>query len=244
MPTVSKRFEGSTGRWFEHNRMSFQEYSIMRRLLGVMLLCLTLPAFAAPPVAAKYVEGTHYFRLKQPVRTKDPSRIEVVEVFWYGCPHCFHLDPLIKLWQKKLPADVDFHRSPALWNGPMAIHAQAFYAAQALGVLDKMHDPLFEALKVNREALSDVDQLAAFFAEHGVEEKAFRKAFASFVVQSNVKQADARARSYRIEGTPELIVNGKYRVSGRSAGGQDQMIPVVDFLIARERAERASLKSR
>jgi protein dithiol oxidoreductase (disulfide-forming) len=228
----------------EHNRISSPEYSFMRRLLGVLLLCLALPAFGAAPVAAKYVAGTHYFRLNQPVRTQDPSRIEVVEVFWYGCIHCFHLDPLIKAWQKKLQADVDFHRSPALWNGPMAIHAQAFYAAQALGVLDKMHDPLFEALNVRRKALSDVDQLAAFFAEHGVDEKAFRKAFGSFVVQSNVKQADARARSYRIEGTPELIVNGKYRVSGKSAGGQEKMLPVVDFLIARERAERASLKPR
>ena len=120
----------------------------------------------------------------------------------------------------------------------MAIHAQAFYAAQALGVLDKVHDRLFAALNVDRRKLDTEDELAAFFAEQGVKEQDFRKAFSSFGVENSVKQADARARSYRITGTPELVVNGKYRISAKTAGSPEAMLKVVDFLVAQERAAR------
>jgi len=209
----------------------------MKRFFALVVLLFAVPfAFAAD----EYVEGKQYERIAQPVRTADPSRIEVVEVFWYGCVHCFHLEPLLGEWKKTLKPDVDFHRSPAIWNPTMAIHAQAFYAAQSLGVLDKMNGPLFNALNVDRKPLANVDDLAAFFGANGVNEAEFRKAFASFGVQSMVKQADARARSYGITGTPELVVNGTYRVSGKSAGSPAEMLKVVDFLIARERAARAA----
>ncbi|MBK6288011.1 MAG: thiol:disulfide interchange protein DsbA/DsbL [Gammaproteobacteria bacterium] len=210
----------------------------MKRFLAMGLLLLLPLATLAADTAPAFVEGKQYERIPEPVRTADPARIEVVEVFWYGCIHCFHLDPLIKDWQKTLPADVDFHRSPAIWNKPMAIHAQAFYAAQALGVLDKVHDRLFAALNVDRRKLDTEDELAAFFAEQGVKEQDFRKAFSSFGVENSVKQADARARSYRITGTPELVVNGKYRISAKTAGSPEAMLKVVDFLVAQERAAR------
>ena len=209
----------------------------MTRLLALLALLLPLSLHAAPPEA--YVEGTHYMRLPEPVRTANPDRIEVVEVFWYGCIHCFHFDPMLERWRAELPKDVDFHRSPALWNKPMAIHAQAFYAAQALGVLDRMHEPLFRALNEERKRLDTEDELAAFFAEHGVPDADFRKAFNSFGVQASVKQADARARSYRVSGTPEVIVNGKYSLSARTAGSPENMLKVMDFLIAKERSERS-----
>lgn len=209
----------------------------MIRLLALLALLLPLGLRAAPPEA--FVEGTHYTRLPEAVRTADPARIEVVEVFWYGCIHCYHFEPLLAKWQSGLPKDVDFRRSPALWNKPMAIHAQAFYAAQALGVLDKMHEPLFRALNDERKRLDTEDELAAFFAANGVKEEDFRKAFNSFGVQASVKQADARARSFRVSGTPEVIVNGKYSVSARTAGSPEAMLKVMDFLIAKERSERS-----
>ncbi len=212
----------------------------MKRFLAMSLLLLLPFAVLADDAAPAFVEGRNYERIPEAVRTADPTRIEVVEVFWYGCIHCFHLDPLIKDWLKTLPADVDFHRSPAIWNKPMAIHAQAFYTAQALGVLEKMHDALFSALNVDHKKLDTEDELAAFFAEQGVKEEDFRKAFSSFGVENSVKQADARARSYRITGTPELVVNGKFRVSAKSAGSPEAMLKVVDFLVAQERAARAS----
>jgi thiol:disulfide interchange protein DsbA len=215
----------------------------MKRFFALAVLLLSVPfALAAPEAAPKYVEGTHYVRLAQPVRTADPSRIEVAEVFWYGCIHCFHLEPLINDWKKALKPDVDFQRSPAMWNQTMAIHAQAFYAAQALGVLEKLHGPLFAALNEERKKLDNEDELAAFFAAHGVKEADFRKMFTSFAVESSVKQADARARSYGITGTPELVVNGTYRISGKTAGSPAEMLKVADFLVAKERAARAAAK--
>lgn len=215
----------------------------MKRIFALAVLLLSMPfALVAQEAAPKYVEGTHYVRLAQPVRTADPSRIEVTEVFWYGCIHCFHLEPLVNDWKKAQKPDVDFQRSPAMWNQTMAVHAQAFYAAQALGVLEKLHGPLFAALNEERKKLDNEDELAAFFAAHGVKEADFRKMFNAFAVESSVKQADARARSYGITGTPELVVNGTYRISGRTAGSPADMLKVADFLVERERAARAAAK--
>lgn len=211
----------------------------MTRALAIALLFLLPFAALAQEAAPAFVEGKHYDRIPEPVRTADPAKIEVAEVFWYGCGHCFHFEPLIAKWKQAQAADVNFVRSPAMWNKPMALHAQAFYAAQALGVLDKLHEPLFTALNVERRPLATEDELAALFERHGVAQADFRKAFNSFGVQASVKQADARARSYRITGTPELVVNGKFRISARTAGSPEGMLQVADFLVARERAERA-----
>jgi len=202
----------------------------------------------AQPVAASAAQaqptdsadkGERFIRIAQPVRTTNPDKIEVVEVFWYGCSHCFHFDPMLEAWKKKLPADVDFHRSPAMWNDLMVVHAKAYYTALTLGVLDKVHEPIFNAINVDRNTLRDADALAKLFTEHaGIDEDTFRKTFDSFGVNSQVKQADARARSYGIAGTPELIVNGKYRITGRSAGGQAEMLQVAKELIEKERAAK------
>ncbi|CAA0111404.1 thiol:disulfide interchange protein DsbA/DsbL [Zhongshania aliphaticivorans] len=184
-------------------------------------------------------KGERFIRIAQPVRTSNPDKIEVVEVFWYGCSHCFHFDPMLEAWNKQLPADVDFHRSPAMWNDLMVVHAKAYYAALTLGVLDKVHEPIFNAINVDRNMLKDADALAKLFTEHaGIDADTFRKTFDSFGVNSQVKQADARARSYGIAGTPELIINGKYRVTGRSAGGRAEMLEVAEELIAKERAAK------
>jgi thiol:disulfide interchange protein DsbA len=199
-----------------------------------MMLCLMPAGLRAAD--ALFVEGTHYERLPEPVRTADPARIEVVELFWYGCSHCFQFEPLLAKWEPALAKDVDFHRSPAMWNKLMAVHAQAFYAAEALGVLNKLNQPLFEALNVQRKRLESEDEIAELFVANGVTDADFRKAFNSFGVQSKVKQADARQRSYKTTGTPEMIVNGKFRVSARLAGSPESMLKVVDFLIAKERA--------
>jgi thiol:disulfide interchange protein DsbA len=199
-----------------------------------MMLCLMPAGLRAAD--ALFAEGTHYERLPEPVRTADPARIEVVELFWYGCSHCFQFEPLLAKWEPALAKDVDFHRSPAMWNKLMAVHAQAFYAAEALGVLNKLNQPLFEALNVQRKRLESEDEIAELFVANGVTDADFRKAFNSFGVQSKVKQADARQRSYKTTGTPEMIVNGKFRVSARLAGSPESMLKVVDFLIAKERA--------
>lgn len=208
----------------------------MRRLLALLLL---LPLLAcAESTSPAWQEGKHYALLPQEVRVRDPDKIEVVEVFWYGCVHCFHFDPMIAKWHSAQSDDVDFWRSPALWNERMAVHAKAFYTAEALGKLEEIHTPMFTAMNVDRNPLASEAELAAFFAKYGVDRDQFSKVFNSFGVGGAVRQADARARSYRITGTPELIVAGKYRVTTGMAGGQTEMLQVVDYLVQRERAAR------
>ena len=211
----------------------------MRFFVGVMALVMSLAACAdASKPSEKYQEGVHYQVLADKVRTLDPNKIEVTEVFWYGCSHCYHFEPLVVKWKQDLADDVVFQQSPAMWNGLMETHARAFYVARSLGVLDKVHQPLFDKLYSNNKGLASEGALAAFFAKHGVDEKQFKKAYNSFGVNSQVKQADSRARSYRIQGTPEVVVNGTYRVSSRMTGSQQGMLDVADYLIEKIRAEK------
>ncbi|AKH68191.1 DSBA-like thioredoxin [Spongiibacter sp. IMCC21906] len=192
-------------------------------------------AAAAQPANAK--EGEGFIRIAQPVRTSDPDKIEVTEVFWYGCSHCFDFEPMVMAWAKKLPGDVVFQHSPAMWNELMVTHAQAFYAAKALGVLEQMHQPIFDAINLKKNRLDSPEAIEKLFMAHSdVKAEDFQNTFDSFGVTSQVKQADARARAYGIAGTPELIINGKYRVTGRSAGGKAAMLKVAEELIAKERA--------
>ena len=214
----------------------------MIRTLVLAAVAVLLPLLSHAEAAAPYQEGKQYVRLDQPVRTRSPDKIEVVEVFWYGCPHCFHFEPLVNAWKKRLPADVDFWVSPVVWNDTTALHARAFYVAQALGVQAKMHQPLFEAITAQSNGYNNKSKLAALFTANGVDAAQFDKAFDAFGVTSQVNQAKARTLSYKIDGTPELVVAGKYRVTGRGAGSQEEMLKVVDFLVAKERKERQAAK--
>ncbi|WP_101758707.1 thiol:disulfide interchange protein DsbA/DsbL [Oceanicoccus sp. KOV_DT_Chl] len=209
-----------------------------RSLIVVALLVLLTPVMAV--AQEQYVAGKNYIVLDQPVRTRDSSKVEVVELFWYGCSHCYAFEPLIKQWKKQQPADVDFWQSPAMWNGAMKTHAQMFFATETMGVRDKVHDAIFTAMNVERKRFANVAEIADFLADYDVDPQQFTKTFNSFSVNSQVKQADARARSYKISGTPEVVVNGKYRVSASLAGGQAEMLKVVDFLVNKERAGLAA----
>lgn len=200
-----------------------------------IITALTLLGSVGVAVAEDtYIAGTHYKVLEMPVRTRDSNKVEVVEVFWYGCGHCYNFDPIVNQWKTTKPEYVDFYRSPALWGGSMKLHAQAFYAAQVLGVSEAVHTPLFVTLNVERKTLNTPESIADLFADYGVEREKTLKALSSFGVLSQVKQADARARSYKISGTPEVVVNGKYLISAKMAGGQNNMMKVVDFLVAKE----------
>ena len=194
---------------------------------------------SAPSHADDYVEGEHYDVISPAVRASS-EKIEVTEFFWYGCGHCYNFEPQLSQWKKSLPEDVELKGSPAIWNRLMEIHAKAFYTAEVLGVLDQVHMPIFQALNVDRKRLASEDELASIFAANGVAKDDFKKAFNSFGVGSQVRQANARARSAKITGTPEMMVAGKYRITTRKAGGQAEMLKIVDFLIEKERAALAS----
>ncbi|MDX1491382.1 MAG: thiol:disulfide interchange protein DsbA/DsbL [Pseudohongiellaceae bacterium] len=207
----------------------------IKQLLAVLLLAPLAFAVVAQP--EKYVAGTHYTVLPTAVKTNDPSKIEVVEVFWYGCSHCFRFEPLIENWEASIPADVDFVRFPGMWNDLMKIHAQVFYAAEALGKLEELHSPIFDAINIQGNRLATEQQIAALFAEHGgVSAEEFSKAFNSFSVRTKVNQAEAKMREYQVRSTPNMVVNGKYLIStGESVRTQEEMLEVVDFLVNKER---------
>ena len=201
---------------------------------------LSMPAAAAP---FEYEEGTHYIELDIPVKTRSPGKIVVAEYFSYGCPHCYQFEPMINAWKTELGGDVEFVRTPAVWNRDYQVYAQTYFTAQALDVLDIMHVPIFQAIHAERRRINDPEAMAEFFGEYGVDPVDFAKAFASFGVRASVQQAEAKGRAYRSRGVPAIIVNGKYRIEGAMAGGNAAMLRVADFLIAKERAAMSAAAS-
>jgi thiol:disulfide interchange protein DsbA len=199
-----------------------------------MALFANVYANAQSSSTQKWIEGEHYDVISPALRGSS-DKIEVTEFFWYGCGHCYNFEPQLAQWKKGLADDVVVKGSPAIWNGVMQIHAKAFYTAEVLGVLDKVHLPLFQALNIDRRRLGSESELADLFAANGVPRDDFTKAFNSFGVGSQVSQANARARSAKVSGTPELMVAGKYRISTVKAGGQGKMLELANFLIEKER---------
>jgi thiol:disulfide interchange protein DsbA len=179
-----------------------------------------------------------YELVKPPQPTADPAKIEVMEFFWYGCPHCYHFEPHIKAWLKAKPDNVVFIRQPAIFNARWGAHAKAFFTAESLGVLDKMHDDFYDAIQNKKMALESEDDLAKFFVAHGVKEEDFHKAYKSFSVDAKMRQAEAMAPRYGVDGTPSLIVNGKYRVGATQAKSFEKMIEAANALIKLESAAK------
>ncbi len=213
---------------------------IKQLFLSLSLLVFGLVCVAADDAVKTYVEGTDYDLITPPVRAVDPGKIEVAEFFWYGCGHCYAFEPILQAWEKTMPKDVSFRRIPAVWQEKMELHAKAYYTAEALGVLETMNPVIFQAMNVDRKPLASQAEIAELFTAHGVTEADFNKAFNSFGVSSQVKQAVAIGKAAQLTGTPALMVNGKYHVSGRKAGSQADMLKVVDFLIEKERAAKGA----
>jgi thiol:disulfide interchange protein DsbA len=217
------------------------ENAMIKRLLLSLSLVVFAPLSAlAEQSSDKSVEGTHYDLITPAIRTVEPDKIEVAEFFWYGCGHCYNFEPMIVQWKKTLADDVNFVGSPAMWNPLMELHAKAFYAADALGVLDTMHPVLFQAMNVDRKKLGSQAEIAELFSAHGVAVEDFNKAFDSFGVGSQVRQANSRARAAKITGTPAIMVNGKYHISSRKAGSQANMLKIAEYLVEKERAAGGS----
>ncbi|QKT03743.1 thiol:disulfide interchange protein DsbA/DsbL [Ectothiorhodospiraceae bacterium 2226] len=189
-------------------------------------------------VAQAVDEGIDYRRLSPAQPTDVPAgHVEVIELFWYGCPHCDTLEPKLQRWKADLPEDVTFRAVPAVLNPNWVLHAQAYYTAEVLGVLDRIHQPMYDAIHRERRALNSREALRNFFAEHGVEPAQFDQTFNSFAVQTRVRRADALGRRYGATSVPSMVVNGKYYTDGAMAGGQDRMLEVVNALVEQERAQ-------
>ena len=216
--------------------MVFIKPLLIRKHLAWMFFLL----FFSCAQAEEYVAGRHYEILDSPSVTRDPSKVEVVEVFWFGCNHCYALESYIQPWKKTLPKDVDFWKSHATWNPTLKIHARLFYSAKALGIEDKIIPGAFTAIQREGRFLTGNSELEYFFKGFGVEKEKYLSVSNSFGVNNAVKQADNRMRQWTITGVPTLIVNGKYKVSGTREVGTDRLLDVVDFLIEKERRFLAS----
>lgn len=208
----------------------------MIRTLGTVVVFAFAVAFGAIAQAQPWEDGKHYRTLDNPVRNASDSGIEVAEVFWYGCPHCFTFKPLVESWASQAPDDVNFIKLPAALGQSWEPHAYAFYALEAMGELDKVHDALFVALASERRPLNTPEALADFVSGHGVDADEFLSNYNSFGVRARVQQAQSKIRGARITGTPTMLVNGKYVVSASMAGSHEAALSVVDYLVEQERA--------
>ncbi|WP_418317291.1 thiol:disulfide interchange protein DsbA/DsbL [Piscinibacter sakaiensis] len=207
--------------------MNRRDFSASIAGLGLAGSTLSLPAFAQ----AKPVEGKDYVRLAQP-QPVPPGKIEVIEFFWYGCPHCNAFEPLIEAWVKKLPADVDFRRIPVAWREePFVAHQKLYYALEGLGLLDSMHRKVFYAMHNDRMRLDKAADIIAFVAKHGVDQAKFTEMYNSFSVQTKATQARKLAEAYRIDGVPAMGIHGRYFTSGTLAGSAERALLVTDYLI-------------
>ncbi len=212
----------------------------MRILTLVFGFLVSLAACAQQADSAKYKEGVHYKILPQPVRTITPGKIEVTEAFSYTCGHCFNFEPTIIAWAKQAPEDVQLVKLPVIWRPSMQALARIMYTGEALKMGEEVNAKFFDAIHKERKNLNSEAAIGAVFEELGVSDEKFKKTFNSFGVSAKVQQADARTRSMKITGTPQLIVGGRYSVSATKELGHDGMLKVVDYLIEKVRAEKGS----
>ena len=183
-----------------------------------------------------YVEGVDYKVISPSVRTSNPDKVVVTEIFWYGCPHCFRFEPYIEHWVKSIPDGVVFEQVPSVLNPSWSTHARTFYALKLMGVQEQVHKKLFDTIHVKRKRLNSIDQLASFVADQGLDEKLFRDSYASFPVDTQIRKSSQIEKRYGHNGVPAIIINGKYQLSGSMAGSNDRLIKIMDYLVAQEMA--------
>jgi len=210
--------------------------SVIRRLI---------PALAAGLAALAFVPGAlaqqPYTEVVPPVATAAKGKVEVVEFFWYECPHCYDLEPALSKWVAALPKDVEFVRVPATFNERWNVSARVFYTLEAMRLLPKLHGALFNAIHEGGLRITDERQRADWLRRQGVDEAKFQATFSSPAVESRLKRADALVAAAKIEGVPTLMIDGRYLVSaGGSIKTNEQMLEVADSLIAQRRKAGAA----
>jgi len=199
-------------------------------------VALLIPMLVTSTASAEgFTQGQDYVELSSPQPTSTGDKIEVVELFWYGCPHCFKLEPYIEDWLASKPDDVGFVRIPGIASKRWELLAKAYYTAELLGVLDKTHMALFKVIHEGKKKITDEAALQDFFVEQGVSVEDFKSTINSFAMNVKINNAKQMSRRYAITGVPTLVVNGKYRTSLGMARGSKNVIKVVNYLIEQER---------
>jgi thiol:disulfide interchange protein DsbA len=231
----SETIEETTGDSGTHNPLLAAVASTM---------AATTPSATAATSPSPWQEGVNYTRLvpAQPTSVAQ-GQVEVLEFFWYACPHCYALDPLIESWRKTKPAYISFARVPVMWSEAHRSTARLYYTLESMGKLDQLHGEIFKEIHVNGDTLIAADPndtagaeqiQAAFVGKFGISEDAFKKAYHSFAVDTALQRADQLVLRYRVEGVPSFVINGKYVADVRSAGAPEKLLSLVDDLAAQE----------
>ncbi len=209
---------------------------MFKRIAALLVGSLAVIACNAQPVL--FQEGTHYFKVDPAQPTSTPGKVEVVEVFSYACIHCAHFEPIVAAWKKTMPKEVSFSYMPAVFNNPSwEAFARSYYAAEVLGIVGKTHQPTFDAVFVERRPMQSIDQIAEFMSGFGKSADDIKKAMNSFGVEMKINRAKKQVIGYQVDGTPTIIVAGKWRVTGTSAGAIENVFKVVDYLVRLEAAK-------
>ena len=203
--------------------------SLRKALMPFLMLLAS--AFAANATAADYA------LVSPPQPTESNGKIEVVEFFWYGCPHCYHLEPLVNEWLKKKPDDVVFKRVPAYPSESWGELARLFYTVEAMGLLPQLHEKIFDAIHKDHVNLANKKVRDQWLSQHGVDSAKYAQMEKSFTVATDVQRAKQMTVNYKVDSVPRLVVNGKYYTSGELAGSPERIFAVVDELVAKVRAE-------
>jgi protein dithiol oxidoreductase (disulfide-forming) len=210
-------------------------------VMSLLAICISFAQFVS--AEEMWEKGRHYKELPFKVKTRDPSKIEVVEVFWYGCPHCYEFNnDFLPAWEKSFAEDIDFRLIPATFPG-WVVHAEAFFAAEELGKVKEMHQALFDAIQAEPRKYEDKKDFIEIFAKYGVSEEEYLKLYEASgfrkisKIEEQINKTGERIKAYRLTGVPALVVNGKYKIGVREAGGFANMLKIANYLVAKEREE-------
>lgn len=201
-------------------------------ILAVLLACSVARA-------DEFKEGVNY-RLIEQQPTFSGDKIEVLEFFWFGCPHCYAFEPSLDAWLKNKPDNVEFNRVPAVFRPSWTLHARLYYALEILGQDRKMMPEVFSYLHKQRRKLDSIDTILNFVSKHGIDRSEFLDTMNSFAVESRIRKAQQLQKDYAIDGVPTVAINGKYVVTGTMAGSHEKMIEVMEYLIRKESNKEAS----
>lgn len=200
----------------------------MKNAVAILLAGAVLLAGGA--IAKSFQQGVQYVPVQPQPAVASGDQVEVVEFFWYGCPHCRDFEPVVNRWASALPDNVTFTQVPVMFGGAADMHAQVYYALEGMGELARLHEKLFHAMHVEKRKLRSREEVDAFLAENGVDMAKFSEAMSSFAVAAKVNRARALMRRYGVRSVPALVVDGRYR-SGSGFSGYEEITEVADFLV-------------
>ena len=214
-------------------------YRIFPNLLAALIFSLPLVSAAGDDhdhaSIANFQEGKHYHRIEPAVETDvGDGKVEVLELFWYGCPHCFQFEPHLTSWNDTKAEYITFTRMPAVLNRGWLPHARAYYALETMGELEKMHSIFFEAIHVQGRRLRDVESMARFLSQYDVDAEKFKSAYDSLYVETKINRSGQLVRQYGSSAVPTVIINGKYRTSASDAGSYENVLRVINMLAEKE----------